>query len=467
MTTARRQSTSGLPVRLLLAASSLSLGVCLLTGCASNQVEEGGGELRPGLLDTKPVDRVTREIQDGIETHIREQTLLGGGTFEFLDGEQTLHLKLVRVHLEYLARLGPTRHFACVDLATPEGDVYDVDFFMDGRPGEMVVTETTVHKRNGQPRYVWEQVSDGTWIRVEADGAPPELLGVVLERDEFEFTYRATLPELDGNARMWIPLASSDDYQTIRDLTIEAPGRQEILVDQRYGNKVLFLELDQADGDRDVVIRYQVDRIEKPVYSQAEVDRERYLGPEQFVPLTPEFREIAATVTEGMEGDLVRARALYDHVIDHLRYAKVGSGYGKGDAVFACDSGGGNCTDYHSYFIALARCLGIPARFAIGASIPSSRNQGGISGYHCWAEFYTDGRWWPVDISEADKCSSLSTFYFGHHPANRIELSLGRDLVVEPGPASGPINFLAYPVLEVEGKGVRTKIDFSFRRDAS
>ena len=75
---------------------------------------------------------------------------------------------------------------------------------------------------------------------------------------------------------------------------------------------------------------------------------------------------------------------------------------------------------------------------AIGAAIPSERNEGRIDGYHCWAEFFADGKWWPVDISEGDKYSSLATYYFGHHPANRIELSQGRDLVVEPLPASGP-----------------------------
>ena len=126
-----------------------------------------------------------------------------------------------------------------------------------------------------------------------------------------------------------------------------------------------------------------------------------------------------------------------------------------------------NCTDFHSYFIALCRAVNIPARFAIGAAIPSERNEGGIDGYHCWAEFYTDGRWWPVDISEGDKCSSLSTYYFGHHPANRIELSRGRDLVLEPGPASGPINFLAYPVLEINGEPTKVKVDFSFNRNTS
>ena len=183
-----------------------------------------------------------------------------------------------------------------------------------------------------------------------------------------------------------------------------------------------------------------------------------------MVPSNDEFSQIAKNVVEGKLGNLAKARALYDHTIDRMKYIKNGDGWGKGDAVYACDVKTGNCTDFHSYFIALARSVDIPARFAIGASIPSMRDKGGVDGYHCWAEFYTDGKWWPIDISEGDKCSALSTYYFGHNPANRIEFSHGRDLVVEPGPISGPINFLAYPVLEIGGEIVKAKVEFSFNR---
>jgi hypothetical protein len=43
-------------------------------------------------------------------------------------------------------------------------------------------------------------------------------------------------------------------------------------------------------------------------------------------------------------------------------------------------------------------------------------------------------------------------------------LSKGRDLLVEPEPASGPINFLAYPVMEVNGKTIKVQTEFLFRR---
>jgi transglutaminase-like putative cysteine protease len=147
-----------------------------------------------------------------------------------------------------------------------------------------------------------------------------------------------------------------------------------------------------------------------------------------------------------------------------MKYDKSGTGWGRGDAVYACDARAGNCSDFHAYFIALARSIGIPARFAIGVTIPANKDEGTIEGYHCWAEFLADGKWIPVDISEASKHPELAEYYFGHHPANRFELSVGRDLIVHPAPISSPINFLIYPVLEVDGKVVKAQTQFTFRR---
>jgi len=108
---------------------------------------------------------VTGDIQAGIEKHIAEQVRVGGGYFRLPFGDKELQLKLVRVHLEYLATLGPRRHFACVDMASSDGEFYDVDFFMEGVRGAMTVTETTVHKLNGRPFYLWKQKPDKTWGR--------------------------------------------------------------------------------------------------------------------------------------------------------------------------------------------------------------------------------------------------------------------------------------------------------------
>ena len=410
---------------------------------------------------------VTGDIKAGIEKHIAEQVARGSGFFPVPFEGRDLELQLVRVHVEYLASLSPQRHFACVDMASADGQFYDIDFFLEGEAGAMTVTETTVHKLNGQPYYLWRQNEDRHWERAPVDDASRELLGVLTGQDAFEFRYQATLPPLTGGARCWVPLAASDDFQQVAIRSVSAPGRQRVLTDAAHGNQVLFLELSAEDGGKPLEIVYDVVRREKGAYPGDPAQAKRHLQPETLVPADATIRAEAEQAVAGRQGDLARARALYDHVIDQMRYMKFGEGWGQGNAAFACDALYGNCTDYHAYFIGLARSVGIPARFAIGASIPSERDDGGTDGYHCWAEFYADGQWWPVDISEADKFSALSMYYFGHQPANRFEFSRGRDLSLEPGPAAGPINFLAYPVLEVDGAPRKVAALFLFRRNTS
>lgn len=407
---------------------------------------------------------VTGDIQAGIEKHIAEETEKGGGYFIVPFEGRDLKLKLVRVHVEYLASLAPQRHFACVDMASADGAFYDIDFFLHGDPGNMTVTETTVHKLNGVPYYVWQQNADKHWVRAEVDEASNKLLGILTGYDQFEFRYQATVPELAAPARCWIPLAGTDDFQQVEVKSIRAPGKRRTLVDSVHSNAVLFLELEPRHSGEPIEIVYDVLRHEKGAYADDPHRAAANLKPDRRVPSDVHITSIAQKAVAGLDGDLMKARALYDHVLDQMKYKKFGEGWGQGDALYACDALYGNCTDYHAYFIGLARSIGIPARFAIGAAIPSERDDGGTDGYHCWAEFYAEGKWWPVDISEADKFSALSLYYFGHHPANRLEFTRGRDLILEPGPVAGPINFLAYPYLEVDGVQQRMPTLFLFRR---
>lgn len=390
-----------------------------------------------------------QDVEKGIRGYIRTKTQDDAGYFKIVDDSNKLNLRLVRVHTEYLSVLGKGRYFACVDLADTTGDVYDVDFFLEGSPDSMFVTETTVHKLNGKPFYAWEQQEDKTWERVAVAEADERLLGVIEGSDTFEFHYQARLPELKGDSELWLPLAQNDRFQNIVVKAIEVPGQTQELEDEEYGNRVLYAKLGADDSGKKIRIVYEVTRKEKEAYRGVAPPKEAFQSASLLLPVGGKFSQIVKRTLEGLEQEskLMQARALYDYVIDNVRYAKQGK-YGTGDANYACEMGSGNCTEFHSFFISLARTAGIPARFAIGAAIPSERNEGGVNGYHCWAEFYAEGKWWPVDISEANKYSGLATYYFGHHPANRIELSHGRDLKLEPGPQD-PIPFFAYPVLEV------------------
>ena len=69
----------------------------VLVGCDKSPDQQQG-------TSTSIPNVVTKDIQDGIEKHIEEQTRLGGGYFTLPFGDSELKLKLVRVHTEYLAK---------------------------------------------------------------------------------------------------------------------------------------------------------------------------------------------------------------------------------------------------------------------------------------------------------------------------------------------------------------------------
>jgi transglutaminase-like putative cysteine protease len=295
---------------------------------------------------------------------------------------------------------------------------------------------------------------------LHAAGEPAIIKGA----DQFEFVYRVKLPEITGAARVWIPLAKTDSFQNVTVEELKIPMKWDKVHDRDYGNEICVLSLQPRDSGKTFEVRYRVVRKEKAAYPADNTEAARYLRPEKLVPVNETFKTLAEKAAAGKTDDLDRAKALYDHVINRMRYDKSGTGWGRGDAVYACDARTGNCSDFHAYFIALARSINIPARFAIGATIPADKNEGKIEGYHCWAELLADGQWVPVDISEAWKNPQLADYYFGHNPANRFELTKGRDLVIDPEPESGPINFLVYPLLEMNGEVIKPETTFEFRR---
>ncbi|QDV35556.1 transglutaminase-like domain-containing protein [Tautonia plasticadhaerens] len=135
-----------------------------------------------------------------------------------------------------------------------------------------------------------------------------------------------------------------------------------------------------------------------------------------------------------------------------MTYDKSDTGWGRGDALYACDVRRGNCTDFHALLIGMARSVGIPARFAIGLPLPGERGAGEVAGYHCWAEMYVGGRGWvPVDASEAAKEPARKDYFFGHHDEDRLEFSRGRHLTLEPPQQGPPLNFFVDPYAEVDG----------------
>ncbi|MFO0950149.1 MAG: transglutaminase domain-containing protein [Isosphaeraceae bacterium] len=280
----------------------------------------------------------------------------------------------------------------------------------------------------------------------------------VLRSRSFELTYRAVVKDIPAGVdavEVWLPLPQTDRNQTVHRVTIDAPGPVTVGREARFGNACLHLQVSRPNEPIRIAVTVRATRRENSGSDDApnEANRAEFLKPEPLVPTDGPVRVLALEATRGLSSDAEKARAVYEKVVGLMRYDKTGTGWGRGDAVFACEAKRGNCTDFHALVIGMARSVGIPARFAIGLSLPADRPSGEVAGYHCWAELYVQGRGWvPVDASEAAKNPSRRAYFFGHHDENRLEFSRGRHLTLEPAQEGPRLNFFVDPYAEVDGK---------------
>jgi transglutaminase-like putative cysteine protease len=284
------------------------------------------------------------------------------------------------------------------------------------------------------------------------------------QRRQFRFVYGATLTDIEPGTevRVWLPVPPTNHEQTVTVEDLQLPAEYQKTTEKRYGNQLFFFTATaDKNGEVPIKISYLVDRAELRFQHREKADdpsNRLYLTSDRLVPVEDQLR-VALLGNESLQGETIEvARRLYEAVDDRLKYDKPTDrpGWGRGDAVWACGNGFGNCTDFHSLFISVARNLKIPSRFEIGFMIPprsaNGPQSGAVGGYHCWAKFLADGHWVPVDISEADKHPEKRDFYFGNLGDDRVTFTVGRDLELDPPSTAGAVNYLVYPYAEIAGR---------------
>jgi transglutaminase-like putative cysteine protease len=278
---------------------------------------------------------------------------------------------------------------------------------------------------------------------------------------QYAFTVR-NLPA-GKKVRIWIPAAQSDVYQEVKIISAKGDLPLKKTVESKYGNQIYYAETNSAQSELHFDVEYEVTRHERVALGEtaaraiavslSSTEKHEDLQPDTLVPVTGLPADLAVKVTQGKTDQSEKARAIYDYVFTTMCYDKTGTGWGHGDVLYACDAKKGNCTDFHSLFIAMARSQGIPARFEIGFPLPPDKHSAEIAGYHCWADFWIDGKGWiPVDISEAWKHQEKRDYFFGSHDVNRVQFSMGRDLRLNPPQQGKPLNYFVYPYVEVDGQ---------------
>jgi len=291
---------------------------------------------------------------------------------------------------------------------------------------------------------------------------------------KMRFSYALTVKNIPPNSnhvQIWLPLPPSNHHQTVENLDIRSDYPYAVISDPEYNNSILKVETNgNVPQSLPVTVEFLVtrrsyrvlDKSDLPVDGTEERLITRFLSPDRLVPTDGQIAQEANTVVKNDMTDLQKAKALYDLVFSTMTYDKSGTGWGHGDAIYACDVRTGNCTDFHSFFIGMARSSGIPTRFIMGFPVPEGVTQGNIPGYHCWAEFYIpEFGWVPIDVSEANKNREKYEAFFGGLDENRVQFTIGRDIQIEQNGHLEPLNYFIYPHVVVDGE-IYSDVDRQF-----
>ena len=290
---------------------------------------------------------------------------------------------------------------------------------------------------------------------------------------KFSIEYIAKISEVPADAkklRVWLPVPQNSTVQSIDELSFSSTPK--LGSESKYGNRIAYWEFDAPKPLHEITMRFTCERKEIQVdLSRLASDGEAippefsaFLQPDRLVVVDDAIRKMASDITKGKSTTLEKARAIYDYVLAQMTYDKNHPGWGLGSTRHACAVGKGNCTDFHALFNSLCRASGIASGFEIGLYLPYEKNSSEpMGGYHCWALFFVPGKTWvPVDCSEADRFPPRREYFFGSHTPNRVTLSTGRDIILNPPQQGEPLNYFLNPYAEADGKPVKTEKTWSF-----
>ena len=304
----------------------------------------------------------------------------------------------------------------------------------------------------------------------------------------FRFQYTTTVREehaKEGAVQVWVPLPQNTEQQVIGALEVTCPLPYSEAIEKRGGNRMLHVEVPQGSPAVTVDVQYDVRRkrqhVQRPsddVEYGADFDPKKFsqwLSPNANVPTDGFIAQQARSVTHRREPPVVRARKLFDHLMNTLEYDWAGCTPDRvhelGNLAQACDLRKGTCTEFHGLYVGYARAMGIPAKFYFGFNILEDKEEGVVGGYHCWTEIFLPvAGWFPIDVSEAVKARAKKhpqeaiDFYFGGVDCHRVHLTYGRDVVLEPRQTGGLVDKFIFSYAMRGAEKIDPDLSFHLRK---
>ena len=300
----------------------------------------------------------------------------------------------------------------------------------------------------------------------------------------FEVTTQVEVLKPRGITRVWLPTPLTHDARYEKALGNQwsaEGGKVSYSEDGRYKAGIVGAEFPEGTQPKlTLVSRFATRDVTVDLSKRGDApaeDREtlrKYTQATQLLPTDGVVKDTSSEIVRGVRGgDVEKARAIYEWIVDNTyRDGKV-RGCGTGDIKFMLENKalGGKCADLNALFVALARAEGIPARDVYGIRVANSNlgykslgKAGDITkAQHCRAEFYAAGYGWiPVDPADVRKVIleeeggkkeddpmvlAARKRLFGSWEMNWLAYNYAADVTL-PGSERGKIGFLMYPQSE-------------------
>ena len=270
---------------------------------------------------------------------------------------------------------------------------------------------------------------------------------------------RDLLPD-NGTLQVWIPAPVKTSSQVnIALLSIEPETCvvKEPDLDSDLGLAYLEIPLEEVQGDLEISIefsfteyemKFDVDPNKVGEYDRESYEYIHYTGSSENIDVNDDIRNLALSVVGDETNPYLQAQKIYWYILENVQYSLVPhlhlSALGTlPESQYVHENGFGDCGAQSSYFCALCRSIGIPAR-----DIGGNQLVPGTAGNHFWSEFLLPNYGWvPVDLAIAEiadwsfdatdeERETFKEFYFGNLDPYRFIIQKDLDVSMDPDPVN-------------------------------
>lgn len=333
-------------------------------------------------------DYVSQYIPDVTDEKIEEWTASGKLESMVLDGER-----------RYFKNAGP-------NLFRIDKECYDIKEAAETQIQEVSLSGNSLEGHNADDAALLPNIINNVRASIAAGAEDPYVSQPTRMKVKYTLTVDAGAVPDGETVRCWLPYPRHDIGRQRDVRFISASEPEYVFSPEEYAHSTLYMEKKAVAGEPTVFSEefeytsfgewHPIDPALVQPYKDSKEYRRYTSQREKHIVFSPRLKNIADSLTAGIDNPYLQAQALFIWVNDNFPWASARE-YSTLDNIpeYVLDSGHGDCGQVTLLLLTLCRIKGIPARWQSGFMMhPSGWN------LHDWGELYFEGYGWvPVDMS--------------------------------------------------------------------